>query len=364
MREREAIVSRWRQARAEGREAVLATVVRVEGSAYRGVGARMLVLEHGERVGSISGGCLELEVTKKAFWLTATGPVVATFSTRSEEDDAQPYGMGCEGVVHLLLERARPHTPCPSIDMLAACREIMAKGVLATVIARSSADGAPAVGDQLALWPDGRTSGRIGDASLDTAIRGAAQACMRSGSERRSHEYGGAQIEIGYELIEPPRCLVLFGAGDDAQPVVRMAKELGWHVTVADGRAHYATAARFPLADRVVVTDAAMPLERVRVPEAAACVVMTHSFDQDLAALAALGPLPIAYLGLLGPRARRNALLERLGSSDFACKTGLHNPVGLDIGSRAPEEIALSILAEVNAALAGRAGGSLSDRSG
>ena len=102
----------------------------------------------------------------------------------------------------------------------------------------------------------------------------------------------------------------------------------------------------------------------VRVPEAAACVVMTHSFDQDLAALAALGPLPIAYLGLLGPRARRNALLERLGSSDFACKTGLHNPVGLDIGSRAPEEIALSILAEVNAALAGRAGGSLSDRSG
>ena len=83
MREREAIVSRWRQARAEGREAVLATVVRVEGSAYRGVGARMLVLEHGERVGSISGGCLELEGTKKAFWLTATGPVVATFSTRT-----------------------------------------------------------------------------------------------------------------------------------------------------------------------------------------------------------------------------------------------------------------------------------------
>jgi xanthine/CO dehydrogenase XdhC/CoxF family maturation factor len=364
VREREAIVSKWGQARAERRQAVLATVVRVEGSAYRGLGARMLVLEHGERVGSISGGCLEHEVTKKAFWLTAAGPTVAPFSTRREDetDETKPYGMGCEGVVHLLLERVRPDAPCLSIDMLAACREALAKGVLATVLARSGSGSAPAVGDRLALWPDGRTSGSLGDESLDRTIARAARECLRAGSFRQSHEHDGADIEIGYELVEPPRCLIVFGAGDDAQPVVRIAKELGWHVSVADGRAHYATAARFPLADRVIVTDPQAPLSHLRIPEDAACVVMTHSFEQDQAALAALALLPLGYLGLLGPVARREALLEGISSTRFACKTGLHSPIGFDIGSRAPEEIALAIVAEAHAALAGRTGGSLRDR--
>ena len=362
MREREAIVAAWNRARTAGREAVLATVVRIDGSAYRSIGARMLVLDHGERIGSVSGGCLEHDIVKKAFWLTAEGPTVVPFSTRTEED-SRPYGMGCEGVVYVLLERVRPSSPCVPVELLAACRQARAPGALATVVVSSRrADHLSdvAVGDHVVVWPDGRLSGRIGDPTLTEHVGRELRDCLRSGSAQRSVEHHGSAVEILFELVEPPRSLVVFGGGDDAMPVVRIAKELGWHVTVADGRAHYATTARFPLADLVVVTQPNAPLGGVRVPTGAACVVMTHSFEQDRAALAALSALPIGYLGLLGPRARRDALLQDLAPID--CVTGLHSPVGLDIGSDSPEEIALAIVAEAHACLAGRSGGPLRDR--
>lgn len=360
MRERQAIVAAWANARAAGREAVLATVVRVDGSSYRDVGARMLVLEHGERIGGVSGGCLEQDVTRKAFWLTSEGPALSEFSTRSD-DETRPYGMGCEGVVHVLLERVRPGTPCTPLELIAACGDARAPGVLATVIASESAAVRP--GAHLALWPDGRVTKTIGDAQLGMQIEQGARECMGSGSFERTLQHQSGSVEVLFESIAPPRSLVVFGAGDDAMPVVRIAKELGWHVTIADGRVHYATATRFPLADLIVVRTPGVPLEGVPVPAGAACVVMSHSFEQDQRALAMLAPLPIAYLGLLGPRARREALLAELGAVKFACATGLHGPVGLDLGSETPEEIALAIVAEAHACMAGRAGGSLS-RSG
>ncbi len=357
MRERQAIVAAWASVRASGRQAVLATVVRVEGSSYRDVGARMLVLEHGERIGGVSGGCLEQEVTRKAFWLTSEGPALSAFSTRSD-DETRPYGMGCEGVVHVLLERVRPDTPCTPLELIAACSYARAPGVLATVLASESA--ALRTGQHLALWPDGRVTKTVADDQLGAQIERGARACMGSGSFERTLQHQGGNVGVFFESITPPRSLLVFGAGDDAVPVVRIAKELGWHVTVADGRAHYATATRFPLADLIVVRTPGVPREGVPVPPGAACVVMSHSFEQDQRALAMLAPLPIAYLGLLGPRARREALLAELGAVEFACATGLHGPVGLDLGSETPEEIALAIVAEAHACLMGRAGGSLS----
>lgn len=358
MRERQAILAAWAGERARAREAVLATVVRVEGSSYRDVGARMLVLEHGERIGGVSGGCLEQEVTRKAFWLTAEGPGLAAFSTRSE-DETRPYGMGCEGVVHVLLERLRPNSGCEPLELIAACSAARAPGVLATVLASASAG--LRVGERLVLWPDARVSGRVGGDPLTADVARGARECLRSGSFERAYALPGGRVEIGFERIDPPRSLVVFGAGDDAMPVLRIAKELGWHVTIADGRAHYATTARFPLADLVVVRSQDLPLEGVPVPAGAACVVMSHSFEQDQRALAMLAPLPIAYLGLLGPRARREALLRELGAIEIACAGGLRGPVGLDLGAETPEEIALAIVAEAHACLAGRAGGALSE---
>jgi xanthine/CO dehydrogenase XdhC/CoxF family maturation factor len=363
MRERDAIVAAYLEARAAGRQSVLATVVRVEGSSYRGPGARMLVLEQGDHVGGVSGGCLERDVVMKAFFRTEKGSALEAFSTRSD-DDARPYGMGCEGVVHVLLQRLEPKAPCLPIDVLVACRQARAACALATIVGVQGDGGraGASVGDQIALLPGGRLVGRLGAETPSQAIHAALAACLETGSRERDLELGGQRARVLFERVEPPRALVVFGAGDDAMPVVRIAKELGWHVTVADGRAHYATAARFPTADQVLVTSLDAPLARVSLPAAAACVVMSHSFDQDQAVLTALAPLSIGYLGLLGPRARRQALLESIGPMSFACASGLHSPVGLDIGSCTPEEIALAIVAEAHACLAGRAGGSLRDR--
>jgi xanthine/CO dehydrogenase XdhC/CoxF family maturation factor len=145
---------------------------------------------------------------------------------------------------------------------------------------------------------------------------------------------------------------------------VGLAKQLGWHVTVADARAHYARKERFPLADAVVVTDRASPLANIAVPPEAACVIMTHSVEQDRALLRALSAVPVAYLGLLGPRRRAERLLAESGARTFACAGGLHSPIGLDLGGETPEEIALAILAEAQACLCHREGRSLRDRPG
>ena len=358
MKEREEIVAAWRGARSEGRQAVLATVVRVEGSTYRGAGARMLVLDAGERVGGISGGCLEDDVVKKAFWMTEQGAALEPFSTRNE-DDSRPYGMGCEGVVHILLERLRPEAPNEALELLAACHAAGEPGVLASVVV---ARGGARLGEHVALGPEGRVFGRIGDETLTTEVARVAQRCMEAGSGEHAFTHWGERVEVVLERIDPPPALVLFGAGDDAIPVVAIAKELGWHVTVADGRAHYANARRFARADRVVVTRVNAPLAGLRLSKRAACVVMSHSYEQDRAALAALAEERVAYIGLLGPRARTQTLLDDIGSLRFACASGLHNPVGLDIGSASPESIALAIVAEVQAVLAGRDGRPLRER--
>lgn len=362
MKEAKAIVEAWTEARRSGQEAVLATVVKVEGSAYRRPGARLLLLQDGGRVGSVSGGCLEDEVARKAWWLTSEGrPSLVRYDTRGEEEE-RPFGLGCEGVVHVLLERLRPGEPVSQLTLIEACQQHRRPGVLATVIA--SIDGARArVGDRVVLGPDGTVSGELADAALTRAIARDAATCLARGRSER-HSYGAASVlvEVFFEVVHPPKSLLVFGAGNDAMPVVRLAKELGWHVTVADGRAHYARRERFPLADEVVVIDPRSPLGHVSVPAGAGCVVMTHSADQDRALLVALATLPLAYLGVLGPRHRTERLLADIGPATFACSTGLHSPVGLDLGSETPEEIALAIIAEAQASMADCDGRRLRDR--
>jgi xanthine/CO dehydrogenase XdhC/CoxF family maturation factor len=171
-------------------------------------------------------------------------------------------------------------------------------------------------------------------------------------------------VQVFTEHVSAPRSLIVFGAGFDAMPVVRLAVELGWHVTVADGRSHHARRDRFPLADEVVVIDPTRPLDRVAVPHGAACVLMSHSAEQDRSLLAALAPVPAAYLGILGPRRRTEQLLSELPEpgARFACPAGLHSPVGLDLGGETPEEIALAVVAEIHARFAARDARPLRDR--
>ena len=308
---------------------VLATLVAVEGSSYRRPGARLLLLPDGTHLGSISGGCLEEDLKEHARHVLATGqPQTVVYDTTAENDLVWGVGLGCRGVVRIFVERL-PASPPPWVETLRANRTRRCE----TALVVEHAGPAPR-GTRLA-----------------TELPGAEDAagCFR-------------------ETVPAPPALVVFGAGADAQPLVRFAKLLGWQVTVADARSAYATAKRFPEADVLCVAPAAEQAARLTFDERTFAVVMTHRYRDDLALLRTLLPAAVAYLGLLGPRQRTARLFAQLATEGFVPDTGmlakLHAPVGLDLGGGTPETVALAIAAEMQARLAGRDGGSLRDRSG
>ncbi|PAW65967.1 MAG: hypothetical protein B9S34_09285 [Opitutia bacterium Tous-C1TDCM] len=293
---------------------VLATLVTAEGSSYRRPGARLLVRADGGRIGSISGGCLEEDVLARARRVAASGePEVAVYDTTSENDLVWGVGLGCHGVVRVLLENVpvRPAWAEALRDNFAARRP--------TWLAVTYGAGA-ARGTRLA---DGTESG--------PGVRS--------------------------ETVAPPTALAVFGAGDDAQPLVRLAQELGWVATVADPRAAFATAARFPAA-RVVSGSSDTLVGRVAPDAGTLAVVMTHHYVHDGPILRDLLAGPAAYVGLLGPKKRAEKILADLAAAGAeitpAQRGRLHAPVGLDLGADAPEQVALAMLAEMQAFLAGR----------
>lgn len=343
MTDLEPILALARALQAAGQDYVLATVVAVEGSSYRKPGASMLLASDGRRAGTISGGCLEAEVARRAFWLTAHGPVVERYSTAADDGD-MPYGSGCGGAVHLLLERAS--TAAPLLAALDAAFTARTSLAVATVL-----DGAHA--GQRAFAP-----------AADTGALGslAAQAFAQQHSSEQFLEIEGSPARVWCDFRPARPGLFVFGAGDDALPLVAFARELGWFVSVADGRAHLATRARFPRAHQVDVLPMSAALAVPGILSTDAAVLITHSYEQDARLLAALLALasPPAYIGVLGPQRRtrevlaESARLRGLAPSidrverEFA---RLNAPTGLDLGASTPAAIALSILAEVQQTL-------------
>lgn len=351
-------------------EAVLATVVKVEGSAYRRPGARMLVPSYGRTVGSISGGCLEADVAKKAWWLTDSGePLVRRYSTgaseeEDDEDAALTFGLGCNGTVYVLLERHGGKHPATVVELLSQVRDSQLPGAAATVIA--TYPRAPVrVGERLLLAPDGRFSGTLREARLDARVRHDLAATLAQGqSALRVYAGPRGEVEVFFEYVAPPRRLVVFGAGHDAQPLVRLAKLLEWRVTVIDGRAHFARAERFPEADAVLVAEPQRSPALAALTAGAAVVVMTHSYSQDRQWLDAVLQGAPSYIGQLGPRERTERLLGEIRSQRAALPAlaALHYPMGLDLGGDTAESVAMAILAEITAVLNQRSGGMLRQR--
>ncbi|HEY4246291.1 MAG TPA: XdhC family protein [Lacunisphaera sp.] len=309
--------------------AVLATLVSVEGSSYRRPGARLLVLSGGSRVGSISGGCLEDDIILRSNHVLRSGrSEIVTYDTTGENDIVWGVGLGCRGVVSIFVEPI----PVTRPGWISVLRKNQA--------AREDT--------RLVVAFDAAFAERRG-----TYVEG--DAPLVSGAPR-----------IFEQLIVPPPSLILFGAGDDAQPLVRLAHEVDWHVTVVDSRAAYATAARFPAADAVVVATPEEMDGQLKLDEESFAVLMTHRFAEDEKLLRKLLPRPLAYLGVLGPRQRTDRLLAQLAAERLAANPDtlkrLCAPVGLDLGSTTPETIALSILSEMQCALTGRTPIHLRDR--
>lgn len=342
----------------QGEETILATVVKVEGSAYRRPGARMLIPIHGRTVGTVSGGCLEQDLAKKAWWLTDSGePVVRRYSTGATEDDEQSaltFGLGCNGTVFVMLERLRAKSPAPAIDLLRRVRDSQQPAAMATVIA-SSRDASARVGDRLLS----NTEGSLRNLQLNSAMRrGLHKTLMQKKSSIRLYSNARGEVEVFFEYIAPPPRLVIIGAGHDAQPLVRMAKLLDWHVSVVDSRSHFARAERFPQADAVILASLDNPFDLAPLIDGAAVAVMTHSYRQDRHWLGLALQAAPAYIGQLGPRERTERLLAQIGTSTSA----LHYPMGLDLGGDTPQSVALAILAEMTAVMNQRQGGMLRNR--
>jgi xanthine/CO dehydrogenase XdhC/CoxF family maturation factor len=369
MRELQRILETYDALKREGGSAVLATVVRVAGSTYRRAGARMLIPERGAPVGLISGGCLEPDVALRSREVLASGePKLVRYDTRSDDDLVWGLGLGCNGLVELLLERLPPEREPDPLEVLRQSVRERRSAVLATVFA-APGEARVAVGDRIALRDAGSQSGELATSALATNVTRDGLAALGSGSARiAAYETEEGRCEVLIESFEPPLPLAVIGAGPDALPVTRLAAELGFEVTVVDRRPAYADASRFPDATRVLDCEPSEVLDRVSIGPRSAVLVMTHSYPQDLEYLRALLPSPACYVGILGPRQRTERLLKELaeqGVEPSAEQRGrLFAPVGLDIGADNPEEIALAILAEIRAVQNGKRGGSLRDREG
>ena len=359
MTETRAIVERYRQLVAGGVDAALATVVRVEGSSYRRPGARMLIPESGPATGSLSAGCLERDVGERAAAVIRTGrPTVVTYDTTTDDDIVWGLGLGCNGVVRVLIEPAAGERTADLVRFLAACSGGPRRGAAATVYDREGGMEMPnaGVGARALLFPDGTISGDLDHPDVAGNLR---EAVATGASVDRRYRARDGHLDVFVEVVEPRVPLVVFGAGHDALPVVALARMLGWHTTVVDTRARAASRERFAEADAVVLCRPDEVGEHVALTESTAAVLMTHNYLEDLEVLRTLVTSPARYIGCLGPRRRTERLLGELGAGVGG---RLYGPVGLDIGAETPEEIALSVVAEIRAVLAGRDGSPLRNR--
>ncbi len=344
----------------------LATVVDVDGSAYRRPGARMLVLPGAEAIGSISGGCLERDLCRAAIELTAQGPKVVTFDTRADlAGSNKRYDLGCAGIIHVLVERVTEGMDGP-LGALRRTLESDRPCVVATVY-RSDGDGGPAIGTRVFASSEAPADG--GTAALREALAGAFDDVGASGRACNVEIVEGEKdCRLLVERVDPPRPFWIFGAGHDAEPLCAMAAELGWRVTVVDKRAERLVADRFPGAANRVCVDPGDLTRRLEPNERTAAVVITHDFADDQVVVPWLLENGVGYVGLLGPKSRTARLAASWHAAGrhrvLAALDRLHSPVGLDLGGSTPAAIAVSILAEIVAVDHGRDGGALGDRSG
>jgi xanthine/CO dehydrogenase XdhC/CoxF family maturation factor len=326
----------------DGTAAVLATVVATAGSTYRKPGARMLINADGSYLGLLSGGCLEADLGEHARSVLGSGaPRAVEYDMRGPDDVLFGIGAGCEGAMRILLEPA-------------------GEGTLAAVALRS-VGSATALGKPASLVAVHESAHRplgtyAATAELPAPLMRALQRALADGASRAiEFEEDGRRTRAFVEFLAPVPHLLICGAGPDAQPVARAAAALGWRTTVVDHRAAYAQAQRFP-ESRVVRADPRELRAVVALETTHAVVVMSHHLASDAAYLRELAAAGVpGYVGLLGPAARRQRILLELGACADTLACRIRGPVGIDIGAVTPEGIALAIIGQIHAWLAGRA---------
>jgi xanthine/CO dehydrogenase XdhC/CoxF family maturation factor len=365
MKELKDIISAYDEAEKEGKQTALATVVHLEGSAYRRPGARMLVTEDGKLTGAISGGCLEGDALRKAqLVMVQKKPMLVTYDTTDEDDAKLGVGLGCNGIISILIEPVDPEDENNPINYLKTIAAKRQAAMLVTLFSLDKRADQPGTCLLITETSDIKTALPTGELQL-MLVADAKEALGQHFSITK--EYGvESPLTAFFEMVSPALSLVIFGAGNDTMPLVKIAYVLGWETTVVDGRPNYATAQRFPAADRIIIAKPEHAMSQLVFDRYSVALLMTHNYNYDITALRLLLPLRLPYIGALGPRKKLERMYDELREQGVAVtkeqSANVFGPTGLDVGAETADEIALSIIAEIKAVLANRTGGSLRDK--
>jgi xanthine dehydrogenase accessory factor len=362
MKEFRSICEAWSAVDTSVRKTALATVVRVHGSSYRSPGARMLITDDGKWVGSISGGCLEGDALRKSRQVMLSGQAITiTYDTREESNQHLGIGLGCNGVIDVLIEPVdTADNPVELFQTILDSREPL---VMCTVISGGSFLAKKWVWNAQGTLLNGEENPLTGMLVADFHLL--AQAFK---SEIRAYTVENQQVEVFWEWVQPGIRLAIFGGGFDARPVSKLAKSMGWEVLVTDECVAHIAPLFFPDADTLSLCHRELVQQEMDISPYTACVLMSHNYEYDRDVLGKLLTTPTPYIGVLGPRKRFDKMVGDLEAQGIAL-TGddlhrIHSPIGLDIGAETPDEIALAIVAEVQARFTGRSGGFLRYRTG
>jgi len=365
MKEISEIIYAFDKAQHEGKLTALVTLVHVEGSSYRRPGARMLVTETGELTGAISGGCLEGDALNKALLaMHQQKNMLVTYDTTDEDDAVLGLGLGCSGVIQVLIQPVNNESENGPIQLLKKVADSRQNNVLVTLFSlkeRKAEQPGTVIykSDNELLYINDVSPSikRIIEEDITVSYK-------NQHSSFRNYRTIDTDITAYIEFIQPSVSLVIVGAGNDAEPVAAMASILGWQVTlVDDGRDKNTKKGRFAGACQLMVVKPEEVLKNILLDENTFFLLMTHNYNYDMAMLRELLPKKVRYIGLLGPRKKMDRMLAELETEGARFTpqqlVAVHSPVGLDIGAETPEEIALSMIAEIKAVMSGKQGNPL-----
>lgn len=363
MKDFKTIVEEYQKLDLKEKRAALATVVRVRGSSYRSPGARMLITEDGKWVGSISGGCLEGDALRKARKvMTEKVAMTVTYDTTEESNQNLGIGLGCNGVIDVLIE---PLDPISSTNPILVFAELIkTEKPLAVAIIFSEKN----IAEKLILSEDEVVSNQFTNPELQALVETDLKNIFSTHRSEAKLYSGSEDYEVFLELVQPTISLIIFGGGFDARPVSQLAKSLGWEVNVTDECVAHIAPIFFPTADKLAMCDRKFIDDNFKITPYTACVLMSHNYEYDRDVLKKLLSSKTPYIGMLGPKKRfdkmRNEFLEEGIQIDNEMLSRIHSPIGLDIGAEAPDEIAVAIIAEIQSKFSHRSGGFLKYRTG
>jgi xanthine dehydrogenase accessory factor len=354
------IIAEYNKVDLAKRKAALATVVKVRGSSYRSPGARMLITDDGRWVGSISGGCLEGDALRKArLVMTDNKPMTVTYDTREESNQNLGIGLGCNGVIDVLIEPLDAKHDKNPVHLFQDFTESIQPLAMATVFS-----GPYGTGEKELVSLDHQNITTFTNTRLAEVVRNdLALVFTTRKSEAKSYKIDEAEFEVFIELIQPSISLIIFGGGFDARPVSELAKSLGWNVSVTDECVAHIAPVFFPSADKLALCQREFVDRDFNITPYTACILMSHNYEYDRDVLKKLIKTTTPYIGILGPRKRFDKMQKEFLNQSIQLLPEdyhrIHSPIGLDIGAEAPDEIAVSIIAEIQTKFANRSGGFL-----